>query len=1253
MLTELAAEAGLRLERHWAARDEPLKLVAAKQARVAGTTDPTTRKRLLLEVADIHERRLEQPQMAFQALAKAYGLFPDDAGLVDTLDRVATSASMHKELADLLAQSVSSISETEMAIQVARRAAQIYENDIENPEAAIGMHNRILALAPDDPLALTALERLYRQTDDAYGLLTAYRGLLRLSQDDDAQSDEYWRRIAEVADSTNDDASFEAYKVLLDRRPDDLDILRKMATLCERTGRLDDLWTTLDAQARVVEGEERAQLLLRMGTLARNELQDDERAVDAFARALQARPEDPGAIAGLAAVIREEGPARPRAAEALAPVYQATGAFEAYITCLEIQGAAAKTPEDRKRFFLEIAEVYDARLGRPERAFTWGCRALHEDLADEKVRERIDAVAERSEQMSELAEFYLGELEDVRDPDLALDLRRRVAQIFDIRLKNPQQAIDAYNRVLDMAPGDVDALMALERLLPEVGEFGSLGDVYRRRIAQSADPEVRVPLLRQFARLQAEQLDDPAGAITTLRRLLELTSEDVPALTQLAALCKAQSRSAERIEALERLVEIEGVDTEVGRDARVDLASAKASAHGDLAAAEQLLRAVIARAPDHPQAKEILQERFEDAVAEEDTDVAHRMGALLSDALRANEVWPELISALRVRAGLRTEDPRDRVALNREAAELYRDKLNEPALAFSSFAQVLMDAPGLQDIRQELETLAEQLDLQEPLIDALEAARENAPDPELRATFNRRIAQLVSAHLHEPERAARWWQTVLSNEPDDKEALAALDPLFTDLGRWAGLTDILERRAELADDEPDLQFDLQMRLGRIWDEWLSEPEEAIRWYQKARALRPTDPSMLSALSRLLDAEAHPQALFEVLESLATQITDVPSRVRLWARMAKLVDERLERPEDAIHWWSEIRRVKPGHTEAIEALERLFERTQKWSDLADLLEAQITEAPDERTMLRLQRRLGLVRGTRLGSIDEAVQAWTEILKRNPNDVEALEALCQIYRGAERWNELVTTLRKLIPLQLEPTGVKAIRFELAEVFLAHLDATDEAVESAKRVLDVSPHTVTELKRLEEIFVAAKAYSEAVKVMDARAAQAETRGQRIEILFDVARVYEEQIGRRSGAAAAYEQVLDLEPTSLKAYEALAASYEQHGDYRKLAELYMRRLQVAEKTEERRQLLFSVIEIQERRLGQPELAFTVACRAFEEEGADPKTQAIAERLADETDNWDVLAEVYEEQVDQVPAGRASELRRRLAEIRLDQLDE
>ena len=377
---ELAAHAGRLLEPHWAERGEPLKLISAKEAQVAGHPDRELAKRLLIQIADIYEGDLAKKEMAFMCLARAYKAGPDDAELVDRLERLAPEAGTEEELADLYQQAVASVAEPELALRLARRAAEIYDVVVQRPDAAAPMYSRVLALSADDPDALTALERIYQQTQDARGLLTVYRGMLRLATDDPERTDALWRRVAEVADGSDDtDATFEAYKTLLDRRPDDLEALHKMAALCERTGRLDDLWSALDAEARLVDGDERAQVLLRMGTLARAELKDDARAVDAFSRVLEVRSDDPGAVAGLSAVLREEGPSRPQAAEALAPVYRSTGAFDAYITCLEIQSSSALPGEERKRLFLEIALVYESRLARPERAFTWGSRALHED----------------------------------------------------------------------------------------------------------------------------------------------------------------------------------------------------------------------------------------------------------------------------------------------------------------------------------------------------------------------------------------------------------------------------------------------------------------------------------------------------------------------------------------------------------------------------------------------------------------------------------------------------------------------------------------------------------------------------------------------------------------------------------------------------------------------------------------------------------------------------------------------------------
>lgn len=532
----------------------------------------------------------------------------------------------------------------------------------------------------------------------------------------------------------------------------------------------------------------------------------------------------------------------------------------------------------------------------------------------------------------------------------------------------------------------------------------------------------------------------------------------------------------------------------------------------------------------------------------------------------------------------------------------------------------------------------------------IERPSPGATDSELAETLERRVAELLEPL--DPEAARQAWQVVLTRRPRDADALDALDRLDTALGRWAALADVLERRVEAA-ASGDERAALLLRLGALWDEQLDEPAEAVDFYRRARDERPADREALGALARLLDPEADAAELAEVLEVLGERAPDERGRLRLRARLAGLCGGALDDPERAVQLWREILEAEPGHAEASRALEDLYERTGRWPELAALLEAGLDRAPGDREVLRLQRKLGLVRGTRLGSVDDAVSSWQEILRRNPNDTEALEALTNIHRDAERWEELVQTLRKLIPLQASAEGVKQIRFELAEVLDAKLGRRNDALESAKRVLDVEPHTPAELMRLEELFTSAGAHGEAVRAKTARAEQAETRGEKVEILLEVAELYQVHIRRRSGAQAAYEQILGLEPDNARAYAALVALLEEGGDYRRLVELHDRRLDVIEDPDARRELLFAIVDIQERWLGHPDLAFGAACRAFAEEGADARAQALAERLAEQTDNWDVLVEVVEEQLDHVGAARQAELRRRLGELHLERLDD
>src|SRR5205823_182454 len=128
------------------------------------------------------------------------------------------------------------------------------------------------------------------------------------------------------------DGAFEAYRAMMALDPDDLHVLRAMGALCERSNRFEDLALALAREAELVtRPDDKAQVLLRLATIKKDKLQDIPGAVAAYSSVLEVRANDPGAIAGLAAVAKEGGDARARAAAALAPVYLASGAFQDYI----------------------------------------------------------------------------------------------------------------------------------------------------------------------------------------------------------------------------------------------------------------------------------------------------------------------------------------------------------------------------------------------------------------------------------------------------------------------------------------------------------------------------------------------------------------------------------------------------------------------------------------------------------------------------------------------------------------------------------------------------------------------------------------------------------------------------------------------------------------------------------------------------------------------------------------------------------
>ena len=132
-------------------------------------------------------------------------------------------------------------------------------------------------------------------------------------------------------------------------------------------------------------------------------------------------------------------------------------------------------------------------------------------------------------------------------------MAKRIAVLYEDALKEPEQAVRAWETVLEIDPGEIEALESLAQLHFAAGAFRELVEVYGRKL-ELTGPErkdERRMLLLQSARFYEEKLGDAEQAIVELRRLLDENPGDAEALASLDRILGGEGRHADLVEVID------------------------------------------------------------------------------------------------------------------------------------------------------------------------------------------------------------------------------------------------------------------------------------------------------------------------------------------------------------------------------------------------------------------------------------------------------------------------------------------------------------------------------------------------------------------------------------------------------------------------------------------------------------------------------------------------------------------------------
>jgi len=586
-------------------------------------------------------------------------------------------------------------------------------------------------------------------------------------------------------------------------------------------------------------------------------------------------------------------------------------------------------------------------------------------------------------------------------------------------------------------------LLALEKLALAQGDFDCLADVYRQMSEVAVDPERKVAMLVDLARLQ-EQLTDgtPHQALAILEDAFEIGIKQYTVLCEMQQVASSARLTNELTEILRRQAEFLLEQEEPSSAAAAGkLRQAAKLARGQLdepGEANRLLAAALEAVPD----SRLLQHDMLD-LAEEREDWA-LVEQILTGQIEAAADDVER-AALQYRLGM---------ARARAGSE-------EAASALESASQILPGyLPVLLDKELEILTggdLARLADLYEVEAGAAEHGSDalgldKHPNPEWSAVATWRAGSLAHRRLQDHERAIVLCRRALELQPKFQPALRELEELYEVTGQYDELARLLEE--QLDDNDKNKTVLLLEELTALAAGVLDAPERELGYLRMLRDLIPTDLRIMRAVVHVLHRLGRFDELEDALRTLETMEQDASLLGSLKMTRASLYEGPLKRPADAISTYREILARFPGHSFAFASLEHLLEQESKHEELAQILRRAADESVDAAQKTRLLRRLGTVYSRHLGDPAKAVDVAVELLHLNPDDLSAIRDLTRAAQAANDVPRVAMAMEAQLEKTPDPEARARLLIRLSSLLEDQLSDADRAEDMLAKAISLAP-------------------------------------------------------------------------------------------------------------------------------------------------------------------------------------------------------
>jgi len=1261
----LAALSGLyERARDWA----PLVEVLERQSALSASN--IERTVLLQKLGGVYADKLQDDNAALHTYKRLLDLDPNDrraqeqlkrrwvaAGAWDELETFYTGPDRTDELLRTLERaSDNAAAELSERVALQFRLARLWEERKQAPERAARACEKVLSLDPENLEAAERLSAVYEQAGDAKKLAAMYE--VRLKHDSDPElRTALLQKVGVLYEAKLDspELAFERYIEAFSLSPQ----VRVLHEDVERLAAQVNGWERVFlAYARAIERTQAGSI----GDAARSLRLD-------YGRALAAAGRTSAAIEQYAAVYAEH-PDDVAALDALEHLYRSVGQYRQLRTILEHRLQLEREPDVRKRLAYDIAALWRDHLQDPERAIEAYRTIAHEfGEGESDAYSALDRLYEQQQRYPELAQTLERRITlGVQSQEELASLKFRLANVLRVQQRDAPRALSLYHEVLTLLPEHDGALAALRELSTDqtlgaeaaailVDAYAARGDHAQLVAALEAlgefeqDPQKRVQQLERIAELRRDQLNDTKGAFDAYVRAFEAAPEDEQILSRLLVF----ARQSEQVPELMSLMDAHAravSDPGLSRTLLLRTAQLHENELGDLDAAIDAYKTVLAHGADDAHVSRDSAEADNEAVLNE-----------LEQLYRRAERWQDLLSVLRQRAA-QSSDPEFQESQLTQVGFIHDEMLSETDAAIQAYTEVLELNPHSRVALSALDTLYERKQQWAALADNVARQLPLAEDEGSQLGLMLRLGALRQTHLQDPGGAIEAYREVLARDPNDVTALGALErmlelpehqnhvaevlePLYRDKGEYAKLIGVHDIQVKNCSSE-DLRVNLLHRMAELYEVALDDLDSAFSTYGRALAEDPTSTMTRDELDRIAASEDRWRPLVDIYEKLASQNEDPAVLVHLHTRAAQIREDYLNDVPAASAHYERVLSVDPSNVEAVNALERSYQTTQQYEELAHVFWAKANLLSEPDAQREYLFRAATLQEEVLQRPDIATTIYERVLQVEADDLTALDKLAQLYKVQANWPKLLDVYTRTADVVSDPEEKKRLHLAMGKVHERELGQRDKAIEAYQRVLDLDPDETDALSRLDELYTADGRHEELLSVLEREAELSREAGlspdepETLDLRYRIGELYEQKLNDPFRAVEVYRDVLGCDPahgSALAALERMISEGREEGfaasvlepvyraapDSQRLAKVL--EVLIRQDTEPARKVnrLHQVAELYEVHLDDTPAAFDALSRAFAVDPQDSLTLNSLARTAEKLGHWRELTALYD----------------------------